>query len=71
MRIISELALALLIASAVLAAAQTIDPQIGGGIGFSFDGGIAGKKAASSPPSSCAGALDLSAGCPLPMLGVL
>jgi len=48
---------------------SSITPQLGGGIG-GFDGGISfGIKA--TPLSPCGvGAIDLSAGCPMPMLGV-
>lgn len=40
--------LALLLAGAPVAA-QTITPQIGGGLGFTFDGGISGKGAPVGP----------------------
>lgn len=60
------IAFGLLIGSALVAAAQTVTPQIGGGIGFSFDGGISWMKPASSPPPSmCNGTADYSQGCAL------
>ena len=43
--------LALLLAGAPVAA-QTINQNIGGGISFTFDGGISGKVAAAAPPVS-------------------
>lgn len=45
------LVLGLFVCSAFVAAAQTITPQIGGGIGFTFDGGIS----KSSGPTVCGG----------------
>ena len=46
--------LALLLAGAPVAA-QTINQNIGGGIGFTFDGGISGKGGGSGPPpTQCA-----------------
>lgn len=45
---------------------DTITPQIGGGIGFSFDGGISGKKKASGGGGTCAtanGKLDFGNTC--------
>lgn len=48
-----------------------VAPQIGGGVEKTIDGGISGSGASITPPPTCgAGVLDLSTGCPLPMLGV-
>ena len=62
--------LALALASAPVAA-QTINQNIGGGIGFTFDGGISGKGGGSGPPPTCNGTINLSSGCAMPMLGGL
>jgi hypothetical protein len=57
--------------SALGADAQTVTPQIGGGIG-QFDGGISAAVKTSAPASCGVGALDLSTGCAqLVAIGVL
>lgn len=40
------------------------------GVGADVFGGISGQKKIGGGGGSCAGAVDASAGCPLPMLGV-
>ena len=55
--------LGLVFASSLMA--QTITPQIGGGIGFTFDGGISGQGTSSAPapcpsPTAPDGSIDLS-----------
>jgi hypothetical protein len=40
------------------------------GIGFGKLGAITQKGGSSPPPGGCQGAVDASAGCPLPMIGV-
>jgi hypothetical protein len=70
MSISSKATISILAIAAVLASYQafgsSITPQLGGGIGFGFDGGISGKGNAVAPPAGCAsptapnGAVDLS-----------
>jgi len=69
----STKALALIAALSLIASAARSD-GIGntGVLGQGTFGGIGGAISVSSgpPPSGCQGAVDASAGCPLPMIGI-
>lgn len=57
-----------------LSVAASAATDIVGGVGRGFTGRwpVAGKigKGSSPPPVGCAGVIDASVGCPLPMLGM-
>lgn len=62
-------ALAVLLALSVTASADGIvNPVAGNQLGFD---GINNATTGGAPPAGCNGVIDLSAGCPLPMLGVM
>jgi hypothetical protein len=71
MKIIFAIVILLILAATLQA--QTINQNIGGGIGYTFDGGINGKgKGGSAPIAPCGtGVINLTTGCTQPMLGGL
>jgi hypothetical protein len=73
MSILSRIILAAAVCWAVSALANTlsggIGQNIGGGIGV-FDQGISSGHGTAGVSNPCTGAVDLSLGCPQPMLGV-
>lgn len=67
MRKLLALALAVMIATSLAKAAL----GFGLGLGTRFGKlGVAGGIANITPPPTCAGVIDASVGCPLPMLGM-